>query len=464
MREQENLRKINNNVGDADSINHDIIEEHMVSLLDHYHRINEGADGVIGLIDMADLDDSLKEDFFSRQNKEKPVNEKLASKMLKVYSKANLAHEEGKIQKDARELLLKNPIEGVSVPEVYFSDSVSVISETLKNHLKADEVSVDNNEVGVVLMDFIEGEDMMTYIYKEAIKIYKVVNPEEDKKQLDFMPELAEVDQHLKHGDLFDFKKIENRASLALDLKIGRGSLARREARVENTNKLIKFLSDNNFILETEVIDNLSTVTKLFHKNGLYHRDLHERNIMFSFAPDEKVNMINIIDWRYGAVTSPYNEDVYEEGGTAYPNDDYVIWSYKKITKSKDDFDNEEFFSKLEKNLKTIKSSPQNKKLYDKLVVSCLKEAKSEDDDKLELIKDSVVDFSDRFIKEGVSFEDNFNLRLSLWKDLVKMAPELKTEIINYLDLLLSDEKRPLSRYANNTITNFISYLKKPEL
>ena len=61
-------------------------------------------------------------------------------------------------------------------------------------------------------------------------------------------------------------------------------------------NEAIGNISANGFTIDASVIDCLEQSTKLLHKNGFYHRDLHERNIMLSFDDEGKVNKISLIE------------------------------------------------------------------------------------------------------------------------------------------------------------------------
>lgn len=68
----------------------DLVEAHVVAMLEHYKCVNEGANSVIGLINFSELDDRLLDSFFKGKGVEKLINEKFAIKLLKVYSDANL--------------------------------------------------------------------------------------------------------------------------------------------------------------------------------------------------------------------------------------------------------------------------------------------------------------------------------------------------------------------------------------
>ncbi len=448
-------------LSDADRLNRDIVEAHVVAMLEHYKRINEGANSVIGLINFSELDERLIDYFF--QGKEKPSNEKLAIKMLKVYTDANLAKSEGELQIKARELLADNPIPGVDVPEVYFCDSVPVMSDDLKNHLIAEGIDLEDNKIGVVLMDFIEGEDMLTYLYKEALKKYQVVKPEENKKLLSFSPDLAEVDTQLEHGAMTDFPKLQNRVSLALDLKLARNSLDQPEVRQTNMEKLVKFFSDNDLVIDEAIIERLAQTISLFNKNGLYHRDLHERNVMLSFGDDNKtIDRLSVIDFGLSALGTPGDDDIYIEGDKKFPNDNYLVWSYKAITKPKAELEKEQFFSKLNKNLNNIKNNKQLLPRYDALLnqVSDIIKSGEEMDEVVDEINDLIIDLADGFIKESSSLEDNLNLRLSIWQEIISIAPQLVDEVNKKLTTWL-DPKRHLPRYAQTTLNRFLNYLIK---
>ncbi len=444
---------------DIDRMNRDIAEAHIVSMLDHYRRVNEGANAIIGLVNFSELDDRLVNYFFHDQGKEKPENEKFALKMLKVYSDPNMAREEGERQTKAREILLKNPIEGVNVPEVYFCDTVPVLSETLKNHLEAEGIDIEKEGVGVVLMDFVEGEDMMSYVYKDIIKQFQEVRPEQNETLLKFKPELAEVDTHLEHGDEIDFFKLEDRASLALDLKVARDSSAKREVRDENTKKIIKFLSDSGYIFDENVIERLRRAINVLHKNGLFHRDLHERNIMFTFDDAGVIETVSLIDFGMSVIVEPGETDVYHEGNKAYPDDGYVISEFSKLVKSKEEMERNQFFSKLNRMLVNVDDSKKYESEFAVLMARLEKVELTEED--LDDIKDEITDFSNMIIKDYDS-EDNFNLRLSLWQKVQAAHPELSEAIAKEFSSILNSS-RSLPIYKTNTLKKLIDYKYKKQ-
>lgn len=445
---------------DIDRLNRDIAEAHIVTMLEHYRRVNEGANAIIGLVNFSELDERLIKYFFDDKGKEKPENEKLAIKMLKVYADPQMAHEEGERQIKAREILLANPIEGVSIPEIYFCDTVPVFSQTLKEHLEAEGIDVDKGGIGVVLMDFVDGEDMMAYIYKEIIKKFQEVNPEQNEKQLEFNPGFKEVDKHLEHGDEINFLKLEERASLAIDLKVASTTKAKQEVRDENTKKIIKFLADTGFVLDPSIIERLQKVTATLHKNGFFHRDLHERNIMFSFAEDGSIETLSLIDFEKSAVTEPGNFDVYHEDSGPYPDDNYVATEFSAITKPKDVKEHDEFFSRITRQMQAIQDNEKYKEALGKMQTKITRKVESSKDEEelIDEIRDGVNEFADLCIKDSDS-EDNFNLRLSLWNEIITKHHALSNLIKQELTKQLQNS-RALNIYKNNTLKKFIEYIK----
>jgi len=70
------------------------------------------------------------------------------------------------------------------------------------------------------------------------------------------------------------------------------------QARLDAT--LWRYLSDKATVTHRVTVDNamkLMALLEMLHKEGIYHRDLHENNIMVQQAADGRIDRFYIIDW-----------------------------------------------------------------------------------------------------------------------------------------------------------------------
>ncbi len=421
-------------------------------LLIHYHQINQGNNGVIGLIDTDDLSEEVEQYFFKDKKFE---DKKVAVKMLKIYSSANLAKQEGEVQKKAAELLKSQGLD-VTVPEVYFCDRVPVSSDTLRDQLTAAGIAVKEDGVGLILMDYIKGEDMAEHLFKEVIKR----SPEMERH-------LQATAGGFEHAS---FDDIQNTVRQGLGFEKPGGaqrtesllSFEKSKVAKENQKKLFTFLSKNGYVLEPELLEKISQAVSALHEGGIYHRDLHERNIMIDFGKDGEIEKIHMIDFG-SAINNEFNvntESIYERDGVEYLNDEYLIRAYSGLTIPREEKEENSYLYGLNKNLISIKQNEERSKQYNSLQEKISKIIKmSEDEDLIDELNTLISDFVDDQIKDYVS-EDNFNLKLSLWNELYESQPLLQERIRFHVKQLEEGGKnKPL--YQTNAARNLSKYLDK---
>ena len=303
----------------------EIMELIMENFILQSKKINEGNNGIIKALDLRKIRDELPLKLVEYITKKSPdffsERDDLAIKMLKVYNRGD-GKREFEAQKRAHEIITKeqetNPeasLAGVPTPLIF--EELTVVDEETQAILKNDGLKSLTDKVEILIMDLIPGEDMATHIYEEVVKRSgKLAHLRGSLEEIPLNDLIEEVSSALgfveaggKHRDE-DLKVFEEEA-----------------VRNENVEKIVRFLKQSGFTLDKDILNKVENTIKLLHKNGLYHRDLHERNIMM--VGDE----VKIIDFGSAKeVPAGTEEDMYEEGGKRLVPDEMVLERYKPLT------------------------------------------------------------------------------------------------------------------------------------
>ncbi len=429
------------------------LEKHLEYLLSHYKRINEGAEGIIGLIDLNEYQPEDLKNFFGEEVlNEIGSDKRLAVKMLKVYIDGRRAVEEGNLQKHAREALLQAGITNVSIPKVYYNDELEIASPLLRAELESDEVHLRDNKAGIILMDLIPGQDLSDFLLKETIKRHPDLKEYQDEDILNLM----------------DYKNLESIVAIGLGqqhISDQEDAYIQRQKEKQNDKLLVNFLGKTDFILNPEILSRLESSLRVLHKAGIYHRDLHKRNLMFSNTSDGNLDQVYIIDFGKSIETkSTSRDDIYIEDDTIYKDDEYLIRTYKSLTRPRSDQEREAYFATLARPLFAIQQNEKYKKSYEKFLTSSSKKLDSLKDGKksqevINKIDRMILDFSNSVISETAS-QENFNLQLALWNELATQVPDSFQYIV---DSLKEVQKRNSNRspYFYNQVAHLISYLQE---
>lgn len=429
------------------------LERHLENLLSHYKRINEGEEGIIGLIDLNEYEPEALQEFFGADVlKEIGSDRRLAVKMLKVYIDGRRAVDEGNLQKEAREVLIKGGITDVSIPRVYYNDELEITSSSLRAELESDDVHLKNNKAGIILMDLISGQDISDYMLKEVVKRNADLQEFQDETILDSL----------------DYKNLESIVGISLGqqhISDQEDAYTQKKKEKENDKLLVNFLSRTDFILNPEILNRLENALRVLHKAGIYHRDLHKRNVMFNNTEEGTLDKVHIIDFGKSIKTKDTSkDDVYIEDDIIYKEDEYLIRTLKSLTRPRDDQEKEAYFTSLSRTLSSIKQNDKRSKDYNKFSSSTRKKIENLHNKKnplevMKKIENLIIDFSNSMVSD-TSSEQNFNLQLALWNELLSQAPESKQHILNSLREL---QKRTSSRspYFNNQIVHLIQYIEE---
>ena len=308
----------------------------------HSQKANEGNKGVILEFDLSKISPEDLRLLLPADLELTP--ELLAAKVLKIYSPGQMANE-AKMQERAYELINDQAEEGLDyaqVPRVYYSGEINLANDELDNYLESSSVNTVGGKAGIMLMDYIQGEDLATYVYKYLIR--------HDSRFIDLRQRLDE------DGESFDFPSLERRVGGTLGYQ-DPSSLSNpaEQLRVEaaNSERLFSALKKNGFTLDGQVIIQLQNTIKLLHDNNIWHNDLHRRNVMLSFDDAGQIKETYIIDFGSSA-------DTQDKDGLAYDFD--IVDSYRKFVEGErqpaDDIwlnDINRLRQRLEKNQNSVK-------------------------------------------------------------------------------------------------------------
>lgn len=246
-------------------------------VLEREHKANEGNNGVIFKLKVVDQKGSgeFKE---------------YAAKLLKVGDFATLQSEYENQFKAAE--ILRQAIEAGADPDDYAKIPVPDLcenveaNESLKKHLEEEGIKVSGDKVGVLLMDWINGEDIATHLFKEVLKL-------KDSKYLDRIA-IGKYGQH-------DFNQLHAAAGYELEYEEAGGKAVRagdkifEQIQVERRNeeKLYKALKKGGYLFPKKTVEQIDNTIKLLEDNGLPLWDGHARNVM----TDRQGNNPHLIDF-----------------------------------------------------------------------------------------------------------------------------------------------------------------------
>jgi hypothetical protein len=168
-------------------------------------------------------------------------------------------------------------------------------------------------------MDYVRGEDLATILYKEVLR----------RKNSDLYPP--------ERLNAFSFNELHREVANELGFySPGKKSRDEGERQYEetmvyskNTEKLIKFLQNSGFVLPPTVLSQIDNTVKLFHENGLFHNDLHERNVLIENSGLENPRLF-IAD--FGSAT--IGKRAQEDAGFKVSEDTDIIRRLSPLTKT----------------------------------------------------------------------------------------------------------------------------------
>ncbi len=279
----------------------DALIEHM--LLENAEKINEGNNGVIFLVTLDEIDKNLLNYLktttnYQAEQEDKQNNEakEIAIKMLKIYS-GGQGKREFEFQQKAFELIKAAEKTAphkklAKVPRPYFYRELDISkNKALQEKIKASNINDYRKKIEVILMDFVPGKDLATFLYQEVLKRHPETR------------HLAQTDSQNKSAlEEMDIGQLAEETARALKFSYPAHNgpiIDDRVIRIFNENKglLINFLKkqydhpENPFKLPEGILEKLQNTVQLFHSNGFKHNDLHERNILL--GDDKEIYIID---------------------------------------------------------------------------------------------------------------------------------------------------------------------------
>lgn len=288
---------------------------------------NEGARAVI--ISLRNSEEKIKA-LMEQLNLQ--MGEGEVSKLLKVYQQG-AADREFHMHKEAYEIIdqIKDDAGPVArIPKPQLLETVTVTNDLAHSLLGMGVKREVGQELDVIIMDEIKGVDLATYLYNEVVKrhpdLQDLCTPETRHK--------SPADRLVEPMDFFELSDRVGQALGFARLKNPGGDEAQfREQRLqkENAQKLMDFLRRKGIRLPAGVMDAVENTVRQLHQADLYHRDLHERNIML--GDDGRVWMIDFDT----AINTRESDPYHRADGSEYIDDMMLVGMYRGLSQSHED-------------------------------------------------------------------------------------------------------------------------------
>lgn len=276
------LRELRQSTGlDAEKIDvqdHDLheakeyqIEQGMESAIIRGVLAGEGKHGLVLRISTDDIPETAKK-LLVEDGIE--FSDPSASKVLKVYQHG-VAREELEAQSRAYEAIsaVENPDDYLHVPRpIGFIDTrlTQNTIDSLRSRSKRYVALADRAEI--IFMEFIEGQELLERLYDFVLQAKRY--PEHLLTVLTF-----EQKEELVTTNILKFNNPGGKSSVESER-------LSEKTQIENQNAerlaefLIRYRDMPDFPLSAEFLDKLDRTVKYLHSKGIFHGDLHERNIM----------------------------------------------------------------------------------------------------------------------------------------------------------------------------------------
>lgn len=319
----------------------------------------------------------------------------IASKILKVYTRGQGAVEYRALRKMWNLIDSLPDSKGFAkVPKPIFLQEIPV-TESLKETLgqRGDEIAGD--KVEVILMDFIEGDDLFTILYKKALKIIQ-------KEEFS-----AEAIEGMDFQSLARYTQDEYfRKTQAVAEKV-EGPLG------DDAFWLHKLLKENGYVPDPSIIQQIKKTVELMQKKGISHGDLHPRNI--------KIYNGQVYFLDFGKANGSWESMSDEERGERIGDEVLIGWlkDFSQTSQKK----SEKIAGEYIKTLERISAKPRISAKYESL--------------KEELIKNPSAKLSQMFERLNLT-DDEIDAFCSYIYKLAKESPEAVPEISEFIKNAIS--------------------------
>lgn len=262
-----------------------ILEFRLNEALDRAEIFEEGTRAIILEIDAKALSPKMLAYLGVLKHEE---GRALAGKVFKVFVKADAETELG-LQAKSFDLINAQPKQSelAGIPRIYFQTDISLKDLThLKDQLRHLNMPVPD-KAQIILMDFIEGEDLMTYFYRKLLLKHpgsRFFNNPGSLKNLRF---------GTLEPDIVSLLSLESTKS---------GESPEQVVLKDNYNRklLITTLIRYGISLPDNIFKQVTNTLMVLGKNNIAHNDVHERNIILTFDKRGEINGSYLIDFGSG--------------------------------------------------------------------------------------------------------------------------------------------------------------------
>ncbi len=241
------------------------------------NKINEGQQALIFKFDVQKFaepqeSDEIEED--GHINFERYFSETKSIKVLKLTNQSLAANEYkwhdkayGIMQAETQESQEKY----AKIPKPILIHTLE-INESIRERLNRQNAEIVSDKASVILMDWVEGEDLLTKLFRLYLKDRPGYESMAENKNVNFASLLISVSSDFRDRGL-DFGAMEP---------------------LEQYKKLLQAVTKNGHQLLTENQRNkLANTIRLLHSNDIYHNDLHLRNVLVDDEQDGEVYLID---------------------------------------------------------------------------------------------------------------------------------------------------------------------------
>jgi serine/threonine protein kinase len=387
-------------------------------------KINEGNSGVIGLIDLSDLPEEMRAKFFGdRAGSKSAQPDKFAVKTLKIYE-PGAGDREFRLHQEATQIIAASGQEDLAkVPQMYYYRQLNIDQndKELVAKLESDKIDISAGKFDVMIMDYINGDDFNSYIFKQVI-----INATD--RDLFSDAELIKLRERLQANPVSEKINYEPLAHIASDLLSLKPGLDQGDYRLnvqlesENHARLVEFLQARSFRLDAAKLATLSKTVKLLNKNGFFHRDLHGRNIMVDYDAAHQIKDYYILDFGLAVsdggigLDNPYIDDA----SRRYTNDNFLPDIYAALTKDKPKpgkKEDQEFLASLDLMRGRIKTDARSVQLWPELSAAT----------SLDGLSTAIKNISGVLVRNE---QDSWEIRYALLAEVAETDPRLVQDYI----------------------------------
>lgn len=287
-----------------------IFDSYLEAMLATHRVDNAGNNGLIMRFGLEDVPEDARAILRERGV---PLDEETAVKVLKVYSPTQGRKEYEMLQR-AYDLVENAPGKDdlARVPKPILYREIDIQKDT-QDHLNRLGARL-TDKVAVVMMEYVPGKDVAVHFYDFVLSTHNYDSAVLDEMGLDEKQQLV--------AQLLHFRAPGGRSG-----DEGEREYERMHVMTENAGLLVQFLGERGLRVNSTIIEKVQRTTQLLHGNGIWHNDLHERNVMVGDLAKED-SPVFLVD--FGSA-GDRNES--RSSGEMRANDDTLIMRLRAVNK-----------------------------------------------------------------------------------------------------------------------------------